>query len=68
MPEILPSRNRQELNMSAQSKKSLIWTMVLMTFGLAAFFAGTKILVVLIPAALLIWYGIALPMLRSNRN
>jgi len=54
--------------MSAQSKKSLIWTMVLMTFGLAAFFAGTRALVVLIPAALLIWYGIALPMLRSNRN
>jgi hypothetical protein len=54
--------------MSAQSKKSMGWTIVLMTFGLAAFFAGTRALVVLIPAALLIWYGIALPMLRSNRH
>jgi hypothetical protein len=54
--------------MSAKSKKSAGWTIVLVMFGFAALFAGTKILIVLIPAALLIWYGIAQPMLRSDRN
>ena len=54
--------------MSAQSKKSIAWAGVLIMFGLAALFAGTRVLVVLIPAALLIWYGIAQPLLQSDRN
>lgn len=37
--------------MSAQSKKSMGWAVVLMTFGLAAFFAGTKVLVVSDPGS-----------------
>jgi hypothetical protein len=64
----IESRIGQELNMSAKSKKSVGWTIVLIMFGFAALFAGTKVLIVLIPAALLIWYGIAQPMLRSDRN
>jgi hypothetical protein len=54
--------------MSAQSKKSIGWATVLIAFGLAAPFAGTGLLVILIPAALLIWYGIAQPLRHSNRD
>jgi hypothetical protein len=54
--------------MSAQSRKSITWASVLIMFGLGAFFAGTSALVVLIPAALLIWYGVARPLLHGERN
>jgi hypothetical protein len=54
--------------MSAQTKKSLGWTTVLIVFGLTALFVGMKVLIVLIPAALLIWYEIAQPMLHGDRN
>jgi hypothetical protein len=53
---------------SAQSKKSMSWTIVLMLFGVAALFGGAKWLPVLIPGALFVWYGVAAPMLRSGRN
>jgi len=62
------SRIVRELDMRAQTKKSLVWTTVLMVFGLTVLFAGMKVLVVLIPAALLIWYEIAQPMLDGDRN
>jgi hypothetical protein len=54
--------------MSAQSKKSLGWTTVLIVFGLVALFAGMKVLVFLIAATCLIWYGIARPLLYGARN
>jgi hypothetical protein len=54
--------------MSAQSKKSLGWTTVLIVFGLVALFAGMKVLLVLIAATCLIWYGIARPLLMVDRN
>jgi hypothetical protein len=60
--------NYQESNMSAQSRKSLGWTIILIAFGFTALFVGTKVLVVLIPAAFFIWYWIAKPMLYGNRN
>jgi hypothetical protein len=53
--------------MSANSKKSIGWTSVLVLLGLIALFGGEKWLVVLIPAAVLVWYG-AGPLLRSGRN
>jgi hypothetical protein len=53
--------------MSRDSKKSVGWTTVLILLGLAALFAGQKWLVLLIPAAILVWYG-AGPGLRSGRN
>jgi low affinity Fe/Cu permease len=53
--------------MSANSKKSMGWTVVLILLGMAALYAGSKWLAVLIPAAVLVWYG-AGPMLRSGRN
>jgi hypothetical protein len=53
--------------MSANSKKSIGWTAVLIVFGLAALFSGVGSLVVLVPAAMMVWYGVA-PTFRSGRN
>jgi len=53
--------------MSANSKKSLSSTVLLIVLGIAALFGGTKTLAVLIPAALLVWFGVG-PILRSGRN
>jgi hypothetical protein len=53
--------------MSADSKKSMGGTTVLILLGLIALVAGPKWLVVLIPAALLVWYS-ASSILRTGRN
>jgi hypothetical protein len=53
--------------MSANSKKSLTSTFILILLGLAALVGGSKWLILLVPAALLVWYG-ARPVLRSGRN
>jgi hypothetical protein len=53
--------------MSMNSKKSLGWTSILILLGLITLFAGAKWLVVLIPAALMIWYGVGSG-LRSSKN
>jgi hypothetical protein len=49
------------------SKKSLVSVLLLILLGVAALWAGARMLIVLVPAALLVWYGAA-PMLGSNRN
>ena len=43
--------------MRTNAKKSIGWTIVLMLFGVIALYGGEKWLVVLIPAAMLVWYG-----------
>ena len=53
--------------MSANSKKSMGWAAVLILLGLVALFGGAKSLVVLIPAAMMVWYGVG-PALRRGRN
>ena len=53
--------------MSANSKKSMAWTIILILLGMAALYGGEKWLALLIPAAILVWYG-AGPALRSGRN
>ena len=53
--------------MSADVKKSMSSSVMLILLGMAALYGGTRWLVLLIPAAALIWYG-ARPMLRSGRN
>jgi len=53
--------------MSANAKKSMSVTIALVLFGMLALLTGEKWLVVLIPAAALVWYGAA-PKLRSGRN
>ena len=53
--------------MSANSKKSLTSTFILILLGTATLLGGAKWLVILIPAALIVWYA-ARPVLRSGRN
>jgi hypothetical protein len=53
--------------MSANSKKSMGWTVVLILLGMAALFGGSRWLSLLIPAALLVWYA-ARPMIRTGRD
>ena len=43
--------------MSMKTKKSIGSTLILIFLGLIALFAGPKWLTVLIPAAMLVWYG-----------
>jgi hypothetical protein len=53
--------------MSAQSKKSIVSTALLLVFGIAAVYGGPRWLAILIPAAILVWYAAA-PLLRIGRN
>ena len=53
--------------MSANLKQSMGWTVVLVILGMAALYAGTKWLSLLIPAALLVWFA-AKSTLRTGRN
>jgi hypothetical protein len=53
--------------MSVQSKKSMAWTLVLMVLGVGALYGGPGWLAILIPAALLVWYGVG-PVFRSGRD
>lgn len=53
--------------MSANSKKSMGSTIVLILLGMAALYGGSKWLSLLIPAALLVWFT-ARPMITTGRN
>ena len=53
--------------MSLNSKKSIGWSVILILLGVIAIYAGAESLIVLIPVAILVWYG-ARPVLRSGRN
>ena len=53
--------------MSANSKKSMGWTIVPIILGMAALYGGSKWLSLLIPAALFVWFT-AKPSLRTGRN
>lgn len=53
--------------MSANSKKSLAWTIVLIILGMAALYGGAKWLGLLIPAAVFVWLT-AKPTLKTGRN
>ncbi|MGC1451826.1 MAG: hypothetical protein WA830_17495 [Candidatus Sulfotelmatobacter sp.] len=63
----MPALHRKESIMSVDSKKSMGWTVVLILLGVVALFTGAIWLTVLIPAAMLIWYGVG-PMLGGGRN
>jgi hypothetical protein len=53
--------------MSMQSKKSISLAVILMLFGVFAMYAGLRSLIVLVPAAMLIWHE-ARPQLGSGGN
>ena len=57
----------KEWNMSANLKKSMVWTIVLIALGIAALYGGSRWLSLLIPAALFVWFT-AKPTLRTGRN
>lgn len=53
--------------MSANYKKSVGWGVVLVLLGLLAMVGGDESLLILVPAALLVWYSVR-PVLGSGRN
>jgi hypothetical protein len=53
--------------MSAQSKKSFFWTFLLIILGLVSMAGGVKTLILMLPAAWLIWRE-ARPITPSSRN
>jgi len=53
--------------MSANSKKSILWTIILVILGMAALYGGAKWLSLLIPAAMLVWF-VAKPSLGTGQN
>ena len=57
----------QEFVMKKNTQKSIGWAVLLIVFGIIALTEGTKSLLLLIPAAMMIWYG-ARPSLSSGRN
>jgi len=53
--------------MSANAKKSAGATLALILLGLLVLMTGEKLLVIIVPAAIFVWYA-ASPTLRSGRN
>lgn len=53
--------------MNAESKKAVGWTIVLFVLGVAVLYGGARWAALLVPAAMLAWYG-AKPRLRSGRS
>jgi hypothetical protein len=60
-------RGAEELVMSASSKKSVGWMIVLIMLGMAALYGGSKWLSVLVPAGIVVWFT-ARPSLKAGRN
>jgi hypothetical protein len=54
--------------MSAEMKKGYGSTLVLLALGVLAFYAGPAWLLVLVPAAALVWHAAACETARRNRN
>jgi hypothetical protein len=55
-----------KIAMSTNSKKSMGFTIVLVLLGVAALFGGARWLALLVPAAILVWYGAG--SMRNSRN
>ncbi len=53
--------------MSLENKKSIGLSLLLIVLGTTAMLVGLKSLIVLVPAAVFVWYE-AKPALRSGRN
>lgn len=54
--------------MSTEAKRSYGSTLALLALAVLALYTGTRWLVVLIPAAVLVWYFAATATLGSSRN
>jgi hypothetical protein len=53
--------------MNRDARKAIGWPIILILLGIAALFGGVRSLVVLVPAATLVWYS-AGPIMRRKRN
>ncbi len=53
--------------MTTTAKRSIVCSVILILLGIAAIYAGTKSLALLIPLAMLLWYG-ASPVLGRRQN
>jgi hypothetical protein len=53
--------------MNKNLQKSIGWAVLLIVFGIISLSEGEKSLLVLIPAAMMIWYG-ARPTVGNGRN
>jgi hypothetical protein len=53
--------------MNTNLKQSIGSTLLLVLLGMVVFLAGVKWLVILVPVAILVWFGTS-PALRSGRN
>lgn len=67
MAELAQDKGQMRVHMNNKSYQSLLWAVALILLGVIAITAGAKWLTLVIPAALLIWYG-AGPVLRSGRD
>jgi hypothetical protein len=54
--------------MSADTKRGYGSTIILIILGVLALYARVQLLLLLIPAALLVWYAAARPALGRKRN
>jgi hypothetical protein len=54
--------------MSAESKKGYGSTIVMMILGFLAVYGGARWLVILVPAAVLVWYAATRQALGRSRN
>jgi len=52
--------------MNTRSKKSGGWALILVLLGLLALYGGPRGLVLLVPAAILVWYAVAEPAPRDG--
>jgi hypothetical protein len=52
---------------NANARKTMAWTGALIVLGLLALIGGTKMLVLLLPAAAFVWYR-ARPVVHGGRN
>jgi hypothetical protein len=65
--ETANSKLKTLIVMNANWKKSISVTIALVVLGVAALYGGPKLLALVIPAAVLLWYGTG-PILGSGRN
>ena len=62
------SSDAKEQPMSKESKKSMAWSAVLIMLGVLAFYSGIRFLLILVPVAILVYYGPALPIFQTGRS
>ena len=55
----LAALSQEEIHMTGKSKASALWALLLIVLGVLAFWGGPNLSMILVPAAILIYYGTA---------